>query len=362
MTQNSILKAATPLKILLDVFLVGFVCFFGSSSLAVPSVAEFKNEMNAIIMEEPTGTLSFFDEESQIDRKLSSGHTDGLWELAYNLATEYMKENRWQEAIWTLKRTGLIDHGVQVEKMLHEALSSNVNLTKKTNTSATNPSFGTVSLSSVRSIPIIAKPEDVDYPGSIDAEIWAYELDKIFDLNVVTMAVKRNLSGIDYSVHLIVPEAKSSRINFRDTTNKEEYLKYPEIYLLDFLTGEVDRHYDNTMFSLSKRLFAIDNARARYIGVPYERGVIHTGEYDTAITPNPLVLNAIQATSPAHLTERLRLLGMPASASNYVISNYKSTHAKLKEVKVHRIPLIRSLESPISQGHHLPLSCKAIFF
>lgn len=174
---------------------------------------------------------------------------------AYGLAETYFADGRLQEGIWLLDQLGFFADAEKFSEQFEQKLKVEpLVLSGPVGMGITRPQWGTAA-----HFPVIAKPEDWAWRGSKDAEIWTYHLDRILGLNLVTLAVKREINGIEYSIHPALQQVKASDVRFLSRNYNGEY---PEMFLLDFLTRNMDRHEKNSLVSPLGFFVAIDNGRS----------------------------------------------------------------------------------------------------
>ncbi|OYZ12793.1 MAG: hypothetical protein B7Y39_18850 [Bdellovibrio sp. 28-41-41] len=195
--------------------------------------------------------------------------------VGYAVAEIYLKNQDYQEAIWALDRTG---HYSLAEKIASEyenfLKTADIIKIKMLNRGITQSAI----VEFKNGQRAILKNADLVNPQSNRFEIWTYEFDRKLGFNLTPTAVLRKIGGVEYAVIAFLEGARSSLINMRERVNPA----YPDLYLLDFLTGQWDRHDDNSMFSKNGRLFGIDNGR---IAKPQFRP-----EFDERMIPSDQVL------------------------------------------------------------------------
>ncbi len=168
-------------------------------------------------------------------------------------------EGRAQEAIWALER----DHRYAEAEALTEKIQSTLESDKieffhsiATDREDSNPHLVTFASG------LQAMIKSIDDSGleSIENEIAAFKLDRFLGLNRVPITVKRKIGSSFFGVQLWVPDSHPSHLEFRDKP-KENYIRHPDIWLLDFLLGSWDRHGRNSLITADQYLVAIDNGR-----------------------------------------------------------------------------------------------------
>lgn len=332
------MKANVIFRNLKQSLLIVTFLLLGAMAQAIPTLSQFEATVSEIISSLPATYGVHINREQEINRLLALGDPNNdLADKAYQLAHDYMQADHWQEAIWTLKRTGLMSYGLHLEKVLSHVLENGqVNMGGAVGKGVNYSTFGAMALSRTRSIKVIIKSADSQAPNSLNSEVWAHQIDDLLLLNVVPIAVRRQIGHNQYSVHLLVPDATDSGLNFRDSGYQTSY---PEIYFLDFLIGNVDRHYENSMFSKSGRLFAIDHGRGLYTGVGYVRSNIHTGIYQKNYVLPALILQRVQELTTEQFVVLLRPLGLPEIAINYLKKAYEQARTVLSTTQFKPLPV-----------------------
>lgn len=212
------------------------------------------------------------------------------------LGMTYLTNARIQEAIWAFERGGLYSEAEALTQQVESLLSTgDLSIGNRVGRGISKSFFGKVG-----GIPVLIKPRDEK--KSVEAEVWTFQLDRALGLNLVPTVIKRTVNGEEYSVHLLLNGATLSGLNFRD---RGYQLEYPEIYVLDFITDQLDRHYENSMFDVADRLFAIDHGRVfgsgavRYSGEPF-------GKYDSRFVPNNSVLSNLKSADLQSIEEIMK--------------------------------------------------------
>lgn len=330
-----------PLRIFkrsLQSFLLVAVLLLVTVAQAVPSLQELQQTVQNILQTAPQGNVVGINEENTINLLIENRDPNKeLPDKAYALAVSYMHEDRWQEAIWILKRSGLLSYGISLEKTLAEALSKNaLTVGNKIGKGVSGSAVGTLQLSAQRTIKVVVKPRDGGFQGSSESEVWAYDLDEILFLNIVPIAVARNVNGADQTIHLMVPDAQDSGLNFRDSGYQPAY---PDIYFLDYLIGNVDRHYQNSMFSKAKRLFAIDHGRGLYLPkASYGKRGIHVMPYQANFVPTALVLQRLRSMTLEQFTSLLPK-NMSETTVQYLTTKFRDAQVALAPIQIRPLTL-----------------------
>lgn len=162
--------------------------------------------------------------------------------------------------------------------------------------------------------PVVVKPEDRGWKGSLRAEILAYHLDRMLGLNLVTVAAPQVLNGVEYSIHAVIKNVQDSGLNFRDSGYQEVY---PDIFVLDFLTRNSDRHHHNSLAHPFGNLVAIDNGRGgALVGRP-EASPLWTSQYlkyPFVNLPSADIVNTIVGIDPQEFKTELMKFTTPEIA------------------------------------------------
>jgi hypothetical protein len=181
---------------------------------------------------------------------------------AYRGALRLLSDGRIQEAIWLMDRGGLYGFAEEISGRLEKILlNGSLNILSPVGVGITGALHG-----SIGSFKLIIKPTEAYYKDSVRTESAVYKLARLLGLPIVVTTVSRNLNGAAYSVQVAIQGATHSGLNF---------LKYPvlyvdafsDIFLLDYLLQNSDRHEQNSLTGLDQRTFSIDNARANFSGI-----------------------------------------------------------------------------------------------
>jgi len=194
--------------------------------------------------------------------------------MAAVIADLYLQNQHIQEAIWALDRGGRYAEAEYLAGHYEEFLqSAEIVKVRALGTGVSRPKLVTFA----NGLQEIIKP--ADWKSSVDSEIWTYQFDRLVGLNVVAAAVKRMIGGREYSAHGFVNGARETDIDLKDAGD----VRFPDIYLLDFLIKNIDRHEQNSMWTMGKRMFGVDHGQ---IGVD---GVHET--FDKKMKPSGWVLH-----------------------------------------------------------------------
>ena len=205
-----------------------------------------------------------YDKEIEIYQK--SGISNKIYVL--NTLKILFEDGRIQEGIWILDNFGFYFEAEDFSLSFAEYLQSQSLVTIKyiEGGGASEPQWGRAG-----QIPLVIKREDQNWVGSMQAESWVYQLDRILGLNIVPLTFLGKINGFDYSAQVVIKNAKDSEIEFRMTNYSE---KYPEIFILDFLIQNRDRRSTNSIFSGLGFLVAIDNGHSSAIEDYKQSGVV----------------------------------------------------------------------------------------
>ena len=206
-------------------------------------------------------------------------------EVAVDVAEQYLMNGRIQEAIWALEKGGSYYYAEVLTNAVEKYLSElPIIKGKYIGKGISGSFFGKIN----DRIAVVIKPRD--QAGSVESEIWSYQLDRMIGTNLVPVAVKRQLGDQVYSIHLIVNGAKDSGLNFRNSGYQQAH---SDIYFLDYMIDQIDRHHENSMIGPNGKLFAIDHGRVFGTNHQNENGVKHRF-LDTTFIPSSRVLNNIK--------------------------------------------------------------------
>jgi hypothetical protein len=198
------------------------------------------------------------------------------------IADVYVRNHDYQEAIWALDRSG---HYAHAEKLVSDyetfLKTANIVNVRDVGIGITAP----VIIEFENGSRAILKHPDSDVPNSDQYEVGTYEFDRKVGFNLTATTVARNIGGVDYVIVGFIEGARNSEIDLDDYANP----KYPDLYLLDFIIGQWDRHGNNSMFAKTGRLFGVDNGR---IGKPGFRS-----QFDSHIVPSSQLLKNLSELS-----------------------------------------------------------------
>ncbi|GEM_PF-6252700 len=302
------------------------VIFLVWSTLArtLPTVNEFETEVLKILDTYPDYQEDYTTYEKNISWLVKTGNPrNTLYERAYRRSLELIKTDRWQEAIWTLKRSGLVPYGNALESFLGLAME---NLDFKgsylSGEGINRSSLATIQLSERRSIQVLTKSGDGSTPLATEAEIGTHRIDDFFNINMVALTMSGKHRGSqEMSMQLVVPGMIYSGLNFRD---RGYQYAYPEVYFLDFLMGNLDRHHENSGYTRAKRFFFYDHGRLLAYGSFLAPLEIHKQPFDKNYQLPYFVEQKIRHTSVAQFASYLKSMEFPQTAIDYMSVTYAS--------------------------------------
>jgi hypothetical protein len=244
---------------------VFFIIFYVHVGLAQIKSVEHLNDLfeKSLLSQADQVTLSsnknpssFYTElESSIDKAIIEDPSLlGSARLkASEVAEIYLQNGRLQEAMWALEKGGLYQYAEYLSQKIQEVLSTGqLKFKERIGQGVSGSFFGVIN----DHLEVVIKPRDQKL--SVESEVWSFQIDRALGTNLVPTAIKRTENNVDYSLHLRILNAKQSGKNFRDQGYSDQH---PDIYVLDFIIFNVDRHYQNSMFSDNGKLFAIDHGR-----------------------------------------------------------------------------------------------------
>ncbi len=159
-------------------------------------------------------------------------------------------QNHLQEAIWYYKEAGDEKTANELNKSLLETLSHSKGAPIQT-------WLGGASLKTVlvfdNGIKGMFKPSESNKYVNSGAEVAAYALDQLLELNLVPLTIPYNFNGETGSLQYLIRGARTGQYRYS--------YQYRRMLFLDYLIGNPDRHMDNWMCaSTGFRAIAIDNA------------------------------------------------------------------------------------------------------
>ena len=265
------------------IFLIIFLGLLGSSVRA--------SELNIHPLDAFNNPQSYTEMEKNLNQAVAADpklKSEAI-EKARLLAETYLKNGRLQEAIWAYEKGGLYQDSERLAQQIQTHLE-----TKKIVMGISLHGVSQPSLAKVGSIAVVIKNADQD--ASIESELWAYELDRILGLNIVPLVIQREINGVRKSVHLFLEGSSPSGINF---IFQRYQIENADIHLLDFLTGQYDRHGNNSLISVSGKWVAIDHGR-----INGSDGTVYSPEknyFPPELIPQQQILKNVQAMDSAIL-------------------------------------------------------------
>ena len=176
-----------------------------------------------------------------------------------------IKNHQWQEAIWLANRKGYLELKEGLQATLFEILTNEkrVTLSKKIALIGVNEIYLATFQSGIHAV---FKPHP-DYwiqinkkyawAHNVPAEIDAYLIDQILDLNIVPMTVERTIDGMKGSLQVFVVKDQNKDPNFVDHSHPD----FKKMKLLDYLIRNGDRHSNNFLI-LPDKIAAIDHGQS----------------------------------------------------------------------------------------------------
>lgn len=186
----------------------------------------------------------------------------------FGFASKLFDDGRIQEGIWLLDSFGFYAEAEFLSKKLEELLESKPLVANNYITAygASEPRWGKAG-----SFPVVIKTEDHTWAGAMLAEEWVYKLDRILGLNLVPLTFIGKINGYDFSAQVAIMNAHDSEIEFRMSGYNNHF---PELFILDFLIQNRDRHGQNSIFTPMGDLVAIDNGHSAAIKQHQDNGML----------------------------------------------------------------------------------------
>ncbi|MEO7164291.1 MAG: hypothetical protein ABI041_15325 [Bdellovibrionia bacterium] len=160
-------------------------------------------------------------------------------------------ENKLQEAIWHFEQMGEDEKVKELKQQLSQIL---LHSKGKRLFSGIGGASVKVLLFFGNGISGIFKPYLNSFvnPG---AEVAAYKIDQLLNLNLVPLTIPYSYEGVDGSLQVFIQDKSTGGYRFS--------YQFRRMLLLDYLIGNTDRHMDNWMCTTSGfQAIAIDNAFA----------------------------------------------------------------------------------------------------
>ncbi len=210
------------------------------------------------------GSFSFAQEENalhsigQVEALIQNtpGSSNAKLDLYLALADLYENDQRYQEAIWTLREAGQHTRAEALEQLLITSFqSADLNL---------------AGILPGRTGPLKFKVGDMEVFGvfkrdgqSTEREILAYKLDKLLGLNIVPLTVEIDIFGFgngpfQYFIRDAVEnhDGLDPKVEFRISGYPKAHEK---MWLLDYLLDNRDRHGRNWFTRIGELFVAIDH-------------------------------------------------------------------------------------------------------
>ena len=237
--------------------------------------------------------------------------------VAKNLADIYLKNGRVQEAIWALEKGGLFFESEELIQFIQNRLKSEkVIVGERVGIGVTRPQYGQIG-----GLQVIMK--EFDKKSSIESEIWAYQLDRALGLNLIPIAIERIIDGQRNSVHLYLHSSKKTGLDFVLSPYQKHHA---DLYLLDFLLGQKDRHSGNSLYSVSGKMVAIDHGRI--YGYDGETTEMVNTFYDKRLIPQNRILTNLINTDPLILYYLLEKYSNPDVAT-FILKQFDKVRSLL---------------------------------
>lgn len=194
--------------------------------------------------------------ESQLQKSIQnygSGSRQAI-RAAQNLSNQYLQLSRHAEAAWALEAAGDFFNG---QKLMSEVEQHLQNL-PIVNLAIAEPTASRGREGFIADLHTVFVKQDLpNQISDIRVERWAYLLDRLLGLNVVPPTVIRMIDGKLSSVQYWIHNGNMTSLDFRNGG----YHRAPaELYLLDFLIMNADRHAANSLHRFGQKWVAIDNA------------------------------------------------------------------------------------------------------
>lgn len=198
-------------------------------------------------------------------------------EKAYRLSLIFLEQRRPQEAIWALDGAGLFELGDYGSLRYRNFLQTTpiANPAPGGGASATEMfSFGGGHGAVAKHIGSDPAPRLVEIDQS-RLEVFAFEFDRLIGLNRVPTTVFRvNKAGAEVSAQALVPNTGATEIDFRDEgyTSKKKFVE--DVWLIDYLLQNSDRHWQNSLYTLEGDIVLIDQGRTFHVPRGHSHGAL----------------------------------------------------------------------------------------
>ncbi|MBT4763189.1 MAG: hypothetical protein HOO06_15960 [Bdellovibrionaceae bacterium] len=177
----------------------------------------------------------------------------------FELARVYLRNQRFQEAIWTFRKIGKVDLAETLENTLKSVMLSNeFNISKE-------GGFGDVFIGRFGDNKVLSNNAEGVFKTieGFENEVLAYRLDKLLGLNIVPLTFfynhpKYGRGSMQYYIKNVKKNdsARGRDVNFR----KYGYPKNQNgMWLLDYLLNNMDRHGYNWFKRPGGHVVAIDH-------------------------------------------------------------------------------------------------------
>lgn len=172
---------------------------------------------------------------------------------ARTLSEQYLQLSRHTEAGWALEAAGDFENGQRLMRQVEDHLQNLpiINLSIPQGLTSSNGRKGFIADLHT----VLVKSDSPQLVGDIRLERWAYLLDRLFGFNLVPPTVLRIVEGRISSVQYWIHDSAPSEIDLRKGGYKDVP---PELYILDFLIMNADRHGANSLRRLGGKWVAID--------------------------------------------------------------------------------------------------------
>lgn len=375
-----------------------------SVSRAYPTMHEFEKQLAQIFAGQPQklDNIISYQKQQQEERIIAglirSGRKDQvLGNRAYDLALKYIQGNNIQEAIWILKKSGLIAYGQFLEDAIVKAMQSSEIRVYKHDRTGESGSRAKVELSPSWSVDVVIRSSDIigvangwgsqtrtdATPHPVEAAVDSYQLDRTFLINLVpvtTAKTKRiwNSSGIEltepHSVHLAVADGDGAYQDMRPSGKQEYSPNRSEtalFYLLDKSLGNVDRAtrhfaYEGMSFGVgytsTHGLYSLRTTRTKSHGVNDKTiswGVNMRNYFRSSVSDLPfnpefqfpyLVETVVRATSSEALRKQLEAKMAMPKAVDYIVNSYAEIKAGIESRATKAPPVVAEVQPYKSLG------------
>ncbi len=163
---------------------------------------------------------------------LALGRQDLAQAVALRVANKYLIEAQPMQAIWSLRKVGLHEKAQEIEMQINDFLRNSTDFTNDSLAGGTTEGkqllrFGNGIRAVFRSF----------HPY---APVVAYGIDRLLELNIAPLAIPYELGGVKGTLQIHMNGIVKGGNNF-----KEERYTREDIFTLDYLLQDKDRHGDN---------------------------------------------------------------------------------------------------------------------